>query len=84
MLKTAFVGAGGRAQSAHYPSVDRLDDARIEAVSELDESRMGEVVDRYGIPQAFGDYREMIDAVAPTSSTSSWARSTWRPSPSTA
>ena len=40
MLKTAFVGAGGRAQSAHYPSVDRLDDARIEAVSELDESRM--------------------------------------------
>ena len=65
MLKTAFVGAGGRAQSAHYPSVDRLDDARIEAVSELDESRMGEVVDRYGIPQAFGDYREMIDAVSP-------------------
>ena len=65
MLKTAFVGAGGRAQSAHYPSVSRLDDANIEAVSELDESRMGEVVDRYGIPQAFGDYREMIDAVAP-------------------
>ena len=65
MLKAAFVGAGGRAQSAHYPSVGRLEDARIEAVSELDESRMGEVVDRYGIPRAFGDYREMIDAVAP-------------------
>ena len=65
MLKAAFVGAGGRAQSAHYPNVSRLEDARIEAVSELDESRMGEVVDRYGIPQAFGDYREMIDAVAP-------------------
>ncbi len=65
MLKTAFVGAGGRAQSAHYPNVNRIDDARIEAVSELDESRMGEVVDRYGIPRAFGDYREMIDAVAP-------------------
>ena len=65
MLKVAFVGAGGRAQSAHYPNVSRLEDARIEAISELDESRMGEVVDKYGIPQAFGDYREMIDAVDP-------------------
>ena len=65
MLKTAFVGAGRRAQQAHYPTVTRLDDARIEAVAELDESRMGEVVDAYGIPRAFGDYREMVDAVDP-------------------
>ena len=65
MLKTAFVGAGRRAQQAHYPTVSRLEDARIEAVAELDESRMGEVVDRYGVPRAFGDYREMVEAVDP-------------------
>ena len=65
MLKAAFIGAGRRAQSAHYPSVSRLEDVRIEAVAELDESRMGEVVDAYGIPSAFGDYREMLDATDP-------------------
>ena len=65
MLKTAFIGAGRRARSAHYPTVSRLDDASIEGVAELDERLMGQVVDEYGIPRAFGDYREMVEAVDP-------------------
>ena len=45
MFKLAFVGAGRRAQSAHYPTVNRVENSTIEAVAELDEIRMGEVVD---------------------------------------
>ena len=32
MLKVAFIGAGGRAQGAHYPCVNRLEDVSIEDV----------------------------------------------------
>ena len=65
MFKLAFVGAGRRAQSAHYPTVNRVGNSTIEAVAELDEIRMGEVVDEYDIPSSFGDYREMIEVVDP-------------------
>ena len=65
MFNLAFVGAGRRAQSAHYPTVNRVENSTIEAVAELDEIRMGEVVDEYDIPRTFGDYREMIEVVDP-------------------
>lgn len=63
MLKVGFIGAGGRGRSAHYPNVNRLDDVSIEAVSELDESRMQTVVEQYNIPRSFKDYREMLESV---------------------
>jgi predicted dehydrogenase len=67
-LKVGFIGAGGRARSAHYPCVSRLEGVRIEAVAELDESRMREVVERYDIPHAFlcksdTDYQRMLESV---------------------
>ena len=63
MLKAAFVGAGSRAQSAHYPNVSRLEDAGIEAVAELDGSLMETVIDGYNIPRSFADYHEMLESV---------------------
>ena len=63
MLKVAFIGAGGRGRSAHYPSVNRLKDVSIEAVAELDESLMRTVVEEYNIPRSFKDYREMLATV---------------------
>jgi virulence factor len=65
MLRVAFIGAGGRARSAHYPNVSHLANVRIEAVAELDESRMQEVVKKYDIPRAFNDHRKMLDEVNP-------------------
>ena len=63
MLKVGFIGAGGRGQGAHYPSVNRLEGVSIEAVSELDEFRMKTVVEKYNIPRSFKDYREMLETV---------------------
>ena len=65
MLKAAFVGAGRRAQSAHYTSLNRLEDVSIESVAELDESRIATVVDGYNIPSSFTDYHEMLESVDP-------------------
>ena len=39
MLKAGFIGAGGRAAGAHYPSVNRLENVSMAAVAELDEAR---------------------------------------------
>ena len=63
MLKVGFIGAGARARKVHYPCVNRLDNVSIEAVSELDESLMQTVVEKYDIPCFFKDYREMLESV---------------------
>jgi virulence factor len=58
-----MIGAGRRAQRAHYPCVHRLADVSIEAVAELDASRMETVAEKYDIPRSFDDYHEMLAAV---------------------
>jgi predicted dehydrogenase len=65
MLKVAFIGAGRRAQSAHYPCIPRLADVRLEAVAELDADRAQTVASQYGIPRVFTDYHEMLATVNP-------------------
>ena len=66
MLKAGFIGAGGRGQSAHYPSVHRLAD-RVEmaAVCELDEERLKQVVAKYGFTRTYQDHRAMLDEIDP-------------------
>ena len=63
MLRAAFVGAGTRAQSAHYPSVTRLENVSVDAVSELDESKAKTVMETYRIPRYHTDYRQMLDTM---------------------
>ncbi|MEZ4861637.1 MAG: Gfo/Idh/MocA family oxidoreductase [Caldilineaceae bacterium] len=60
MLKVGFIGAGPRAQSAHYPNVKRLNDVQMAAVCELDEGRLDQVVEKYGIPQVYTNHQEML------------------------
>lgn len=64
MLKAGFIGAGGRSQGAHYPSVNRLkDNVEMVAVCELDETRLNQVTEKYGFSHSFTDHREMLDNV---------------------
>lgn len=65
MLKAGFIGAGGRAAGAHYPSVNRLENVSMAAVAELDEARGQRVVDRYNIPKFYRDHQEMLAEVDP-------------------
>ena len=64
MLKAGFIGAGGRAQGAHYPSVNRLeDDVEMCAACELDEGKLAQVAQKYDFPQTFTDHRKMLDTL---------------------
>ena len=63
MIKAAFIGAGRRARSAHYPIVSKLTDVRLEAVSDLDPVLMTQVAKQHAIPETYADYRQMLEAI---------------------
>ena len=66
MLKAGFIGAGGRAQSAHYPSVRRLADrVQMAAVCELDAQRLAQVAEKYGFTHTYRDHRALLDEIDP-------------------
>ena len=66
MLKAGFIGAGGRGQSAHYPTIHRLaDQVEMAAVCELDEERLGQVVEKYGFEKTYADHRVLLDEIDP-------------------
>ena len=66
MLKAGFIGAGGRAQSAHYPSVRRLADrVQLAAVCELDDQRLAQVAEKYGVTRTYRDHRVLLDEIDP-------------------
>ena len=66
MLKAGFIGAGGRGQSAHYPSVHRLSDqVEMASVCELDQARLSQVIEKYGFEKTYSDHRAMLDEIDP-------------------
>jgi predicted dehydrogenase len=59
--KVACVGAGGLANSVHYPSVlECADLAELVAICDLDESRLNATADKYGVPARYTDLRAML------------------------
>ena len=64
MLKAVFIGAGGRATSAHYPALMRAGDkVNLLAVCDLDEARLEAVADRFDVDRRYTDFREMLAEV---------------------
>ena len=64
-VKIAMVGAGGMANNVHYPSLASFDDVVIAGICDLDTERMNQTADKYGIENRFGNYRTMVEEVAP-------------------
>lgn len=61
----AMVGAGGMANTVHYPSLASLDDVEIVAICDLDPERLKATADKYRIDRRYSDYRKMIEDTAP-------------------
>lgn len=59
-VKVAFIGAGRMANSVHYPSVAQCSDADLVAICDLDERRLKETADEYGVERRYTDYHEML------------------------
>ncbi len=64
-VKVAMIGAGGMANSVHYPSLASFDDVNIVAICDLDENRMNTTADKYKIEKRYTNYRKMVEDVSP-------------------
>jgi len=59
-LRIAIAGAGNIAQNAHLPAYAKRDDVEIVAICDLNLERAQGAADKFGIPKAYGNARDMI------------------------
>ncbi len=69
-VRVAMIGAGGMANSVHYPSLSSFTDVEIAGICDLDEARLNATADKYNITGRYHAtsttaYRRMIEQVAP-------------------
>lgn len=64
-VRVAMIGAGSMANTVHYPSLASFDDVEIAAICDLDPQRLQNTADKYGVQGRYGDYRKMVEMVAP-------------------
>ena len=64
-VRVGFIGAGNLANSIHYPCLASLPDVELVANCDLVVDKARETAERFGIPQTFTDYDEMLAEVDP-------------------
>lgn len=64
-VRVVVIGAGGMANSVHYPSLASMPDVEMVAVCDLNVERMNKTADRYHIAHRFTNYQEMIKKMKP-------------------
>ncbi len=55
-----MVGAGGMANTAHYPSLAAMADVDLVGIAELNAERLQATADKYGVAGRYADYRELV------------------------
>jgi len=63
-IKIGFIGAGVRANQAHYPSLAEMEDVEIAAICDLRKDRLEATADKYGVKNRFTDYKQMLRKVS--------------------
>jgi predicted dehydrogenase len=64
-VRVAMIGAGGMANTVHYPSLAALKQAEIVAICDTNPERLQATADKYAIERRYSDYRKMVEEVAP-------------------
>ena len=59
-VRIAFIGAGGRATSTHYPSLFDMDQVDIVAACDINQARLDEACSKFQIQGRYNDYRKML------------------------
>ena len=60
-IRVGFIGAGGLANSMHYPSLAEFEDAEIVAISELNPQRLQATADKYTVEARYQNYQQMLE-----------------------
>lgn len=61
-VRIGFVGVGGMGQMAHLRNYVVNEECEVVAIAELREGLRKDVAQRYGIPKAYADHKEMLAA----------------------
>lgn len=64
-VKLALIGAGGMANSVHYPSLAEMDDVHMAALCDVVPEKLAQTAARFGITKTYTDYREMVEKENP-------------------
>lgn len=64
-VRVAMIGAGVLANRVHYPALASFDDVEIVAACDLDQERLSNTADTYGIERRYTNFRQMIDETVP-------------------
>lgn len=64
-INIALIGAGGMANSVHYPSLSECEDVHLVGLCDLVESKLQATAERFQIEQTFTDYRKMLEKTSP-------------------
>ena len=64
-IRIAMIGAGGMANSVHYPSLASFNDVEIAAVCDLDQERLNTTANTYKIEKRYENYVKMIEDTTP-------------------
>ncbi len=64
-VKLALVGAGGMANSVHYPSLAVFDDVEIVGLCDLVPDKLQATAEKFKIEKTYSDYKTMIEETAP-------------------
>jgi virulence factor len=64
-IRLGLIGAGGMANSVHYPSLAEFEDVEMAALCDLDEQKLRATAEKFGIERTYTDYRKMLAEVDP-------------------
>ena len=64
-VRVALIGAGGMANSVHYPSLKRFEDVEMAALCDLVPEKLRSTAEKFEIDRTYTDYKKMIEEVDP-------------------
>lgn len=60
-IRLGFIGSGGIARGAHFPALEKIAEAEVVAVSDVNEATAKQASEIFGgAPKVYTDYREML------------------------
>jgi len=62
-IRVGFIGAGKMANRVHYPSLAEIEEVEMIAICDLDEKRLNDTANKYGIKYRFVSYEKMFSKV---------------------
>jgi len=59
-MKVGLVGCGRIATAVHLPSLKKIEGYDVVAVADTHSARLQETKERFGVEEAYSDYRQML------------------------